>query len=373
MSSYSNTRPEVALSEATTLPQRYYTDPAWFQREMEAIHFDMWMCAGRTQQVPNSGDYFVREVANASVIILRDEQGGIRAFHNVCRHRGTLLCNQNAGSFSGRIQCPYHAWTYKLDGTLANAPHMEKVAGFCEADYPLNAVASAVWDGHIFINLSVRPVPFAEHLAGLDQKFKPWQMEELQMVERRAYHLKANWKLIIQNYSECLHCPIVHPLLNKQSHYMSGDNEPPQPTYLGGRMDLREGVKTLTMDGTTDRCSLRGLGADDQRRVYYYCLLPNFFLNLHPDYMLTFTMWPHAVDQTEIICEWHFHPDEIKKPGFNPNDAIEFWDITNKQDWELSDLAQRGISSKGYRPGPYSNREELLFALDRFVVERVGG
>jgi Rieske 2Fe-2S family protein len=368
--SYSNTRPEVAVSNATTLPQRYYTDPAWFQLEMEAIHFDMWLCAGRASHIPSAGDYFLRQVANASVIITRDDQGNIRAFHNVCRHRGTMLCQQEEGKFAGRIQCQYHAWTYKLDGTLANAPHMEKVQGFCEADYPLNAVATEVWDGHIFINVSARPIPFDQHLAGLDRKFEPWRMAELQMVERRVYHLKANWKLIIQNYSECLHCPIVHPLLQKQSHYMSGDNEPPQPTYLGGRMDLREGIQTLTMDGTTNRCSLPGLGADDQRHVYYYCVLPNFFLNLHPDYMLTFTMWPKAVDQTDIICEWHFHPDEISKPGFNPHDAIEFWDITNKQDWALSDLAQQGISSKGYRPGPYSNREELLLALDRFVLDR---
>ncbi|HEY3928140.1 MAG TPA: aromatic ring-hydroxylating dioxygenase subunit alpha [Candidatus Koribacter sp.] len=367
---YTNSRPAVAASEATTLPQPYYTDPAYFQREMEAIHFDMWLCAGRAHQIPNPGDYFVRRVANASVIIVRDEQGTIRAFHNVCRHRGTQLCKQESGTFNGSIQCGYHAWTYKLNGGLLRAPHMEKVEGFCEADYPLNHVAAEVWDGHIFINLSAHPIPFSEHLAGLDQKFRPWRMEELQMVERRVYHLKANWKLIIQNYSECLHCPIVHPLLNKQSHYMSGDNAPPQPTYLGGRMDLRDGVQSLTMDGTTSRCALPGLSSAEQRHVYYYCLLPNFLLNLHPDYMLTFTMWPHAVDHTEIVCEWHFHPDDISKPGFNPNDAIEFWDLTNKQDWELSDLAQAGISSKGYQPGPYSNREELLLALDRFVLER---
>ena len=368
---YNNSRPALAIAEAITLPQRCYTDAAWFQREMETIHFDMWLCAGRANQIPAAGDYYVREVGNASVIVVRDEQGGIRAFHNVCRHRGTLLCKDDHGKFAGCIQCPYHAWTYKLDGSLANAPHMEKVAGFREADYPLHTIATAEWDGHIFINLSDRPIPFSEHLAGLEQKFRPWKMEELQMVERRVYHLKANWKLIIQNYSECLHCPIVHPLLQKQSHYMSGDNEPPQPTYLGGRMDLREGVKSLTMNGNTSRCCLPGLSGDDQRRVYYYCLLPNFFLNLHPDYMLTFTLWPHAVDETEIVCEWHFDPDEIRKPGFNAKDAIEFWDITNQQDWELSERAQRGISSKGYTPGPYSNREELLLALDKFVLERV--
>jgi phenylpropionate dioxygenase-like ring-hydroxylating dioxygenase large terminal subunit len=367
---YTNSRPELEIHTARTLPQRYYTDPEWFQREMETIHFDMWLCAGRTSQISKAGDYFVRQIANASVIITHDEQGGIRAFHNVCRHRGTLLCAEQEGHFNGRIQCQYHAWTYKLDGTLANAPHMEKVQGFCEAGYPLNAIATAVWDGHVFINFSARPVPFSEHLAGLDRKFHPWRMEELQMVERRVYQLKANWKLIIQNYSECLHCPIVHPLLQKHSHYMSGDNEPPQPTYLGGRMDLREGVQSLTMDGTTSRCALPGLSNEDQRHVYYYCILPNFFLNLHPDYMLTFTMWPKAVDQTEIVCEWHFHPDEIRKAGFNSNDAVEFWDITNKQDWHLSDMAQQGISSRGYQPGPYSNREELLLALDRWVLER---
>lgn len=368
--SYSNTRPELPLTDALTLPQRYYNDPEWFRREMETIHFAMWLCAGRTSRIPNAGDYFVRQVANASVIIMRDEQGKIRAFHNVCRHRGTLLCKEAEGKFNGRIQCQYHAWTYKLDGSLANAPHMEKVVGFCEADYPLNAIATAEWDGHIFINLSARPIPFSEHLAGLDKKFHPWRMEDLRMVERRTYQLKANWKLIIQNYSECLHCPIVHPLLQKHSHYMSGDNEPPQPTYLGGRMDLRDGVQSLTMDGTTSRCALPGLSKDDQRRVYYYCILPNFLLNLHPDYMLTFTLWPKAVDQTEIVCEWHFHPDEIKKAAFNPHDAVEFWNITNQQDWELSEMAQQGISSKGYQPGPYSNREELLLALDRWVLER---
>jgi Rieske 2Fe-2S family protein len=369
--SYSNTRPRVTLSEAMTLPQGYYSDHEWFECEMEAILFDMWLCAGRTNQIPNAGDYFVRKIANASVIIVRDEQGVVRAFHNVCRHRGTLLCKETEGKFAGRVQCPYHAWTYRLDGTLANAPHMEKVEGFREADYPLNGVAAEVWDGHIFINLSPHPIGFREHLAGLDRKFRPWGMEELEMVERRVYQVKANWKLVIQNYSECLHCPIVHPLLQKFSHYMSGDNEPPQPSYLGGRMDLRDGVKTLTMDGTTQRCSLPGLSSDDQRHVYYYCILPNFLLNLHPDYMLTFTLWPRAVDQTEIVCEWHFHPDEIRRTGFDAKDAVEFWDITNKQDWELSELAQQGISSKGYQPGPYSNREELLVALDKFVLERV--
>ncbi len=353
-----------------TLPARYYTDPAHFALEMERIHFRMWLCAGRTPQVAEPGRYFLRQFGSASVIIVRDEAGRLHAFHNVCRHRGTLLCKQEEGLFPSRIQCSYHGWTYRLDGTLASAPHMDGVDGFREADYPLRRVAVEEWDGHIFINLAEDPPPLADQLAGLPEKFRPWRMEELRLVERRVHLLSANWKLIVQNYSECLHCPIVHPLLQKQSHYLSGDNEPPASTYLGGTMDLREGVLTLSLDGKTNRSCLAGLSPEDRRRVYYYAILPNLLLNLHPDYMLTYTLWPQAADRTEVICEWHFHPDEIAKPGFDPRGAVEFWDLTNRQDWALSDLAQEGIGSRGYVPGPYSNREELLLALDRFVLER---
>jgi glycine betaine catabolism A len=372
MASYANTRPEIRADVARTLPARYYTDPAWFERELESIHYGMWLHAGRLEELDAPGRYFVRSFGNASVIVLRDEGGAVRAFHNSCRHRGTRLCAQPEGKLAGRLQCAYHAWTYGLDGMLRSAPHMERVVGFREADYPLAPVAATSWDGHVFINLSPEPAPLAEQLAGLDLKFRPWRMEELRRVERRVYRLRANWKLVIQNYSECLHCPIAHPLLNRQSHYMSGDNEPPQPTYLGGRMDLRPGVETLSHDGTRGgRACLPGLGEADRRHVYYYCVLPGLLLNLHPDYMLTFQIWPKAADATEVVCEWHFHPDEIGQPGFDPRGAIEFWDETNKQDWELSDLAQEGIGSRGYIPGPYSNREELLHALDRFVLERV--
>ena len=117
-------------------------------------------------------------------------------------------------------------------------------------------------------------------------------------------------------------------------------------------MDLRDGITTLTPDGQTNRSCLPGLGPDDKRHVYYYSVLPNLLLNLHPDYMLTSTLWPQAVDRTDVVCEWSFHPDEIRKPGFDPKGAIDFWDITNRQDWELSDLAHEGIGSRGVSAGP---------------------
>jgi glycine betaine catabolism A len=368
---YENARPEIHAAEARTLPARHYTDPELFRRELDAIHHDLWLHAGRTEALDAPGRYFLVRFAGVNLIVLRDEQGGIAAFHNTCRHRGTLLCREDSGRLAGSIQCPYHAWTYGLDGALRSAPLMEKVVGFALREHGLGRVAAAEWDGHVFVNLSARPLPLAEHLAGLDRKFTAWRMGELRRAERRVYRLKANWKLVIQNYSECLHCPIVHPLLNQQSHYMSGNNEPPQPTWLGGSMELRKGVATLSIDGQTRRAPLPGLDAEQRRCIYYYALLPNLLLNLHPDYVLTFQVWPQAVDRTDVVCEWHFHPDEIAKPGFDATDAVEFWDLTNRQDWELTERAQEGISSAGYRPGPYSNREELLVGFDRFVLERL--
>jgi Rieske 2Fe-2S family protein len=355
-----------------TLPARYYVDPEHFARELDSIHFDMWLCAGRVEELASTGSFFLRRPGNASVIVLRGEDGGVAAFHNACRHRGTVLCKEEAGQLPGRIQCAYHAWTYALDGRLVSAPHMDQVAGFRREDYPLRPIATAVWDGHVFINLSARPAPLEEQLAGLPAKFRPWGMETLRRVERRLYRLRANWKLILQNYSECLHCAVAHPQLQKLSHYLSGANEPPQPTYLGGRMDLRDGVETLSVDGKRSWRPLPGLPGEEHRHVYFYALLPNLLLSLHPDYMVTCTLWPAAPDRTDIICEWHFHPDDIARPGFDPRGAIEFWDLTNRQDWELSEMAQEGIASRGYEPGPYSNREELLIAIDRFAAARAG-
>jgi Rieske 2Fe-2S family protein len=193
-------------------------------------------------------------------------------------------------------------------------------------------------------------------------------MGDLRIGHRIVYDVRANWKLVVQNYNECLHCPNLHPALNKLSHYLSGENEPLQETYMGGRMDLRPGVATLSVDGTCPRAFLPGLSAEDVRRVYYYAIFPNMLLSLHPDYMLVHTLWPIAPDRTINICEWHFHPDALAQPGFDASDAIDFWDLTNRQDWHVCELSQAGISSRAYTPGPYSNREDLLYAFDRLIV-----
>jgi len=322
---------DVMPQGARTLPARYYTDPALFQVEMDELFGRMWFHAARSQEIERAGQFIVRELNGYNVIVTRNSAGRVNGFHNVCRHRGTRLCTEASGQFAGSIQCRYHAWTYDLDGRLIGAPHMDEVPHFEKADYPLQAVHADEWDGHVFLNLDSRPEPLQAQLGSLVQKFRDWRMSELRLGRRIVYDVKANWKLIIQNYNECLHCPNLHPALNKLSHYLSGENEPLQSTYMGGRMDLRPGVETLSTDGSCPRAFLPGLSAEDRRRVYYYAIFPNMLLSLHPDYMMTHTLWPRACDRTEIVCEFHFHPGELARAEFQADDAIEFWDVTDRK------------------------------------------
>jgi phenylpropionate dioxygenase-like ring-hydroxylating dioxygenase large terminal subunit len=332
----------------------------------------MWTCAGRADQIPSAGDYFLRDVVDESLIITRESSGAIRAFYNVCRHRGTRMCTAASGTFAGRIQCPYHGWTYGLDGRLLAAPQMtEDPAAFCRDDYPLHAVHADVWDGHIFVNLSPDPAQtLRQQLGALPDKFRAWRMDTLRLGRRLVYDVRANWKLIVLNYNECLHCPVLHPALNRLTHYLGADNEAPTPTYMGGAMEFKDGAATMSVDGRLRRPYLPGLDAVQRSHVYYYAIYPNLLLSLHPDYVMLHTLWPRAVDRTEIVCEFYFDPAAMAEPGFTMDDAVEFWDVTNREDWGISELAQAGIGSRAYTPGPYSHRESMLHAFDEVVLAR---
>lgn len=352
-----------------TLPARYYIDPETFRQEMESFFFGMWVCAGRTEQLANSGDYFLADVAAESIIVTRDSNGKLQAMFNVCRHRGTRMCREEQGKFAGRIQCPYHGWTYALDGRLLGAPHMEK-NGFRREDYPLHQVAVEEWDGHVFLNLVRNPGPLREQLGDLPEKFSAWRMQDLRLHKRVEYEVQANWKLIVLNYNECLHCPVLHPLLSKITDYMSGNNDPPHSGYIGGSMEFRGAAQTMSVDGQRRRELLPGLSGDQCKEVFYYAIYPNLFLSLHPDYVMVHRLWPIRADLTRVVTEWLFHPAEMAKPDFQSDDVIEFWDTTNREDWAISELSQKGISSRAYVPGPYSPQEGLPQAFDRMVLER---
>jgi Rieske 2Fe-2S family protein len=194
-------------------------------------------------------------------------------------------------------------------------------------------------------------------------------MHELRIERRIVYEVKANWKLIVLNYNECLHCPVLHPALNRLTDYLGADNDAASTEYIGGSMGFRDGAETMSIDGVRRRQYLPGLSERERRMVCYYAIYPNLLLSLHPDYMMTHMLWPRAVDRTEVVCEWHFHPDEMKRPDFQADDAIEFWDRTNREDWAVTELSQAGIASRAYTPGPYSRREALLHAFDLAAME----
>lgn len=367
-------KPRSVLPDtAFTLPAVYYANPAVFAREQDVFFRSMWMGAGRLEDIPTRGAYLTISLAGDSVIVVRaSDAGDVRAYYNVCRHRGTQLCDASRGTFAGAIQCPYHAWTYDFGGQLIGAPHMDGSPGFSRDAFPLRALRADVWDGHLFVSAAQTGPSLRDQLAGLDDKFRPWGMTDLRRAARITYDVKANWKLIIQNYNECLHCPTLHPTLNRLSHYLSGENEPLRATYMGGRMDLGEEVASMSMDGRSPLRPLPNVAPEDCRRVYYYSVFPNFLIAPHPDYVLVHTLWPAAPDRTVIDCDWLVHPSELGRPDFDLSSVTSFWDMTNRQDWHVCELAQAGISSRGYQPGPYSNREDLLYAFDRFIVKTLG-
>jgi Rieske 2Fe-2S family protein len=361
-----------SVDGAFTLPQVYYTSDAVFAREMQRIFTDRWLFAGHVHQIPEAGDFFLFQIAQENLIIVRDRQGQTRAFFNVCRHRGARVCTEEKGRFASGIQCPYHAWTYGLDGALVGAPIMGEVATFSKEDYPLKSAAVQVWEGLIFVNLASEPEPFEQAFGPLFGKFSRWQIADLQSVHRTVYEVDANWKLLFQNYSECYHCPGVHPVLNQLTPFRNSINDLEEGPFLGGPMQMSQAGGSMTMSGARCAAPLGEVAGDDLDLVYYYTIFPNIFLSLHPDYVLIHRGDPIAVDRTRIVCEWFFHPDAIAKQDFDPQPAIEFWDMTNRQDWHLCSISQQGISSRAYSPGPYSDLESQLAAFDREYLRALG-
>jgi Rieske 2Fe-2S family protein len=355
-----------------TLDREYFVSNEIFKAEHERIFFRSWLLAGHVWQLEKPGSYFLFELERESVIVLRDGAGDIRAMHNHCRHRGSRLCKEASGTLGSTIVCPYHAWSYGLDGALRHVPTMSDVAGFDPADYPLHQVALTNWEGFLFVNLASQPQPFAEALPGLIGRFKQWQPSELRAVDRRVYEVNANWKMFFHNFSECYHCPLAHPLLNKLTPFRNSENDLDEGSVLGGPMWMSNREGSMSIGG--ERCAppFAALTEEERARVYYYTFFPGAFLSFHPDYVMVHRTLPLAIDRTRIVCEWYFHPDAMAVPGFDPNPAVEFWDMTNRQDWDLCENAYRGVVSRAWQAGPYSELESQLAAFDRQYLRAIG-
>jgi Rieske 2Fe-2S family protein len=358
---------------ARTMPGEYYTSPSILAEEAERIFARSWHCVGRASTVPRPGDYVLRTIAGESLIVVRGRDGALRALFNVCRHRGTRLCTTEAGRFSETIQCPYHAWTYTTDGRLIGAPHMQEVEDFDRSDYPLHAAALAEWEGFVFVSIDPDARSFDQWFAPMIDRFARFDLAEQRVGHRVRYDVHANWKLVFQNYSECLHCPVIHPELAAVLPYQSGANDLTEGPFLGGYMEITSPNESATMSGRSCGLPLSpALGADDRRRAFYYSLMPNMLLSVHPDYVNYYVITPVAVDRTIVESEWMFNPGNDGQPSFRPQDAIDFWDVTNRQDWQIVERSQLGIASRRYAPGPYSPRESIPAAWDREYLRMMG-
>ena len=354
---------------AKSLPRKYFVSPDVFAKEQSEILSKRWLLVGHQSQIPKPGDYFLATIAGESVIVTRDQKSQVRGFYNVCRHRGTRL-KEDACGHASAIQCPYHAWTYALDGRLIGAPHMDDVPVFDKADYSLHRVNLGLWEGFIFLNLEKNPEPLEKWFSPLKGKFSHWNMSILQPAKRIDYDVRANWKLMFENYSECYHCPGVHPQLQKVSPYDSAENDLREGPFLGGFMKINRAAG-LTMSGKACAVKIDHEQEHEQEQenlVFYYSIFPNMLLSLHPEYVMVHELWPKSPERTLIVCDWFFHPDAFNRPDFKPDDAIEFWDMTNKQDWHVCELSQQGVASRAYEPGPYSSRESIPAAWDRYYL-----
>ena len=366
---------ETFTAGAKSLPQRYFVSPEIFMQEQKKIFFKQWVLVGHQSQIAKAGDYLTTEVGGESLIIVRDKRGAIHGFYNVCRHRGSRLI-ENRNGRSTAIQCPYHAWTYSLDGRLIGAPHMDEVPGFDKADYSLHAVNLGLWEGFIFVNLADASTlrggytSLEDWFALLAGKFSRWNLPALRSAKRIEYEVRANWKLIFENYSECYHCLGVHPELSKISPSGSAENDLTEGPFLGGFMRIAKG-KSLTMSGNACAMAMEQFGEEDFRLVFYYSIFPNMLLSLHPDYVMVHQLRPQSPERTVIFCDWLFNPEAFKRSDFEPDDAVEFWDTVNRQDWHVCELSQQGIASRAYEPGPYSARESIPAAWDHYYLRLI--
>ncbi len=361
------------VDEASLLPPRVFHDPEVLVFEQEAWFARSWLCVGREEDAAEAGQYFLATIAAEGVIVIRGRDGELRAFHNVCRHRGSLLVTEPAGR-QVRFQCPYHAWTYELDGRLLRAKHTETLIDFSAEEQSLLPVALQTWQGFVFLALEPEGVMLADHLADLPGHVARFAMCDLRRARRIEYEVGANWKVIAENYSECYHCPGVHPQLNRLTPYDQGRNLESEGPWAGGWMELVGDADTMSTDGATHgRPPLPGLAAEDERRIYYFVLWPNLLLSLHPDYVMTHQVWPIDAERSRVVCEWLFHPETMTRADFDPTDAIDFWDLTNRQDWRVCELQQQGTRSRAYVAGRYSLMEDMVHAFDLMVADRYAG
>lgn len=344
------------------LPAAWYYDPAHYQRELEAFWYRRWVVVARAEELPRPGDWRTVRIGTQSLILVRDEDR-IRAFHNTCRHRGSVLCTEEHGNFARkRIVCPYHSWTYDLAGHLVATPRRMETPDFDLRNFPLYPVAVASWGGFVFVNLARDAEPL--DVGELDKQFERYRLKELALGKRIVAEVAANWKLLAENFSECFHCPPVHPELCR---VVTAYREAGAWGLRGAETapEYAAGAATLTIDGTARLPAIATLLEAERKTIYTPAMLPpSLFLNVHPDYVNAHMVVPTGPETVRITYDWLFEPERLPLAEEDLQHYVALWDITNRQDARNCEWQQLGIHSREFQNGVYVPQE---FDCHRFA------
>jgi glycine betaine catabolism A len=359
------------------LPRPMYVDPGHWSVEREAVLHREWFCVGRRDDLGlvGSNRAAVVDVAGESVVVTLDQTGELHAAYNVCRHRGSQVIPVPPGSgpvscAAGSLRCPYHSWTYGLDGRLLRSPHADSVPA---DEFALHPVAVGEWAGFVLVHLTPGgetgpEQSLADATAPFDGRLAHYELTRLVTGAALDYEVAANYKVLLENYNECYHCGPVHPELSRLV-----------PAFAGGGDGLdweqgvehREGAWTFTLSGTTERAPLPLLDEQERTRHKGELVYPNLLLSCSADHVAAFVLNPVAVDRTRVECRLLFDPDEAARPGFDPGDAVELWDLVNRQDWEICESVQRGMSSRAYTHGWFAPMEDDSLDIRRWLLPRL--
>lgn len=337
-----------------TLAGSYYTDAEVFSQEQEQIFEQSWFCVLHSSDLAKPGDYRVVDVGREQLIVSRNRKGEVRAFFNVCRHRGMRVCTDGEGS-QRNFQCGYHAWTYDLDGKLIAAPNLTKMPDIDRHEYGLRGVQVRVWLGYIWVCVVDEAPSFEETVLGEVvnrlgevENLDHYQIDQLKIGKRISYDVQANWKLIIENFMECYHCATIHPELTEViPEFAEGWAA---QTNVGLGAEFGEQIEGFTVDGSAGVATLPLIAPDQDRRYYAITIRPNVFINMVPDHVIIHRMFPISASETRVECDWLFLPQVVDE-GIDISKSVELFDRVNLQDFDACEKTQPAMSSRLYREG----------------------
>ncbi len=365
-----------------SLPSRWYHDPAQYARELEAVWYRDWLCVGRQEDIPAPGDYFVAVIGDQRIVVTRDRDERPRAFHDTCRHRGSRLCTESRGRFPGaRIVCPYHAWSYALSGELLAVPKMALPEGFRREDYPLYAVPIGSWGGFLFVNLDERPAPLDEFLGDEAENLRRWPLADLVSVRREVTTLACNWKIFWENYSECYHCPGVHPeLCRVMPLYREGllsydDTGTPPPAGDAGdpRPRVAPGYATWSLDGRSTLPPIEGPDEKDRALgVVFASFTASLFVVAHPDYVRSVRIMPRGPEQVELTVDWLLPPGVAEGHADELERMFALGRLVVAQDGRVCEINQQGLRSRRHEAGVLMPQEHALAQFHGWLRARLG-